>query len=688
MKEPERDFGAGSYERPDQIWVCGNAQFGTACPLGPNRNGRCVTTALCEPILVDGAWKCNRSRLQGGMCDSGPLEDGSCGCPVLSCSPCRTLRSHRGRVAAICFAATLALLAILLSSPSRNALLVPGPLTEPHAQIMRDQRSRRCAHCHAAGSEGLGGWLLAATLGPAPSTTKQWQLCLHCHENRISPARALVAHTASHRELARLTEKSAQHRATEDGRLMAAGTVSKSTRALACATCHREHHGAEHDLTAMSDQQCSTCHQAQFPSFARGHPEFRAWPYRRRSRIIFDHVSHGERHFREAQQVFQCATCHEVGPHGEPRRLVGYEQDCATCHEADMRRSMSEPLALIRLPMIDRELLSSEGLSVGQWPEEFNGDFDGSIPPLMLLMLWADPLAKASLEQFGPGFGFLDVDPDNFDDLEAASDLVWSIKRLIYELGTDGDSAILWRAKRLYELRGTTFQPEQFEALVAGFDRSALVRMASTFPRLGLELKSRSRGDVRPESPPRAVVVGSTATWHGSTDGAEFGVQVSQHASPLLRAWLDLAGQLGDDGLRYTDELTKATGVGQCTMCHSLEYSGHQRTTAMVNWQTRPAPARVTGVASGDGSAVGSSLTKFRHAPHVMQSSLEECTSCHRPDASAPYAASYESLDPSRGCSGFTALSKTDCAGCHVRNGAGDACLKCHNYHVDRAEVR
>ena len=64
---------------------------------------------------------------------------------------------------------------------------------------------------------------------------------------------------------------------------------------LACAACHTEHQGRDFDLKRMGDQQCQACHQAQFASFASGHPEFTGYPYVRRTRMQFDHVSHWQK---------------------------------------------------------------------------------------------------------------------------------------------------------------------------------------------------------------------------------------------------------------------------------------------------------------------------------------------------------------------------------------------------------
>src|SRR5262249_42866628 len=54
MKEqrPTPDFDAKRYVRPTQKWVCGKAEQGESCPLGPSRWGGCRATAECEPLQI------------------------------------------------------------------------------------------------------------------------------------------------------------------------------------------------------------------------------------------------------------------------------------------------------------------------------------------------------------------------------------------------------------------------------------------------------------------------------------------------------------------------------------------------------------------------------------------------------------------------------------------------------------
>lgn len=200
---------------------------------------------------------------------------------------------------------------------------------------------------------------------------------------------------------------------------LAAVTAAAGGRAhrhdpIACAACHREHHGPHHDLTFMTSAQCNHCHTRQFASFAEGHPEFQEWPYQRRTRIAFTHAAHQTRHFPEERVDFQCSTCHQAG-NGEIVSSVTFERGCAQCHDHKIKQSFAEGVPIISLPLLDVELLADYGFPVDQWPEQARGDFDGALPPLVWLLLSADPAATSALERLGSDFEFGDVNPDDLN---------------------------------------------------------------------------------------------------------------------------------------------------------------------------------------------------------------------------------------------------------------------------------
>ena len=94
-------------------------------------------------------------------------------------------------------------------------------------------------------------------------------------------------------------------------------------RQWACTVCHHEHQGKDTALAHMGDQQCQACHAKQFPSFAKGHPEFNGYPYHQRTNLYYNHVSHHGRHYRDFRRIMpkgkaptSCLDCHEQSPTG------------------------------------------------------------------------------------------------------------------------------------------------------------------------------------------------------------------------------------------------------------------------------------------------------------------------------------------------------------------------------------
>src|SRR3989344_1131706 len=92
----------------------------------------------------------------------------------------------------------------------------------------------------------------------------------------------------------------------------------KAPASLACATCHKEHRGTEHAITALTNAQCLSCHSQSFPSFSRGHPEFETYPFQRRARVFFDHGGHFAKHFVDTKREdISFATCHAPDASGK-----------------------------------------------------------------------------------------------------------------------------------------------------------------------------------------------------------------------------------------------------------------------------------------------------------------------------------------------------------------------------------
>jgi hypothetical protein len=300
------------YQRPNQPWVCGLACEGRACPAGPTTSGICPALAECSPRRDGDRWLCNRSDLRGGPCDGGPTPEGGCGC-VQHCQPVRSLRAKRGRFVMLCMLGAAAALMLILSASWRDEVLAPGPLNASHAQLLRREGAGpQCAACHAAAADGMAGWAAPLVFGHGERPS-QSQLCMNCHERTIQRELALVAHNVPPRVLQVIRQGDEQPGTQREIDLRKASrTLADADESLACAACHREHHGAAFDLTALDNAACQTCHQRPFDRFAGNHPDFVAWPYERRTRIAFDHASHSAKHFPKEKTTFDCRICHVV----------------------------------------------------------------------------------------------------------------------------------------------------------------------------------------------------------------------------------------------------------------------------------------------------------------------------------------------------------------------------------------
>jgi predicted CXXCH cytochrome family protein len=273
---------------------------------------------------------------------------------------------------------------------------------------------------------------------------------MECHDRTISKEFAFAAHSVSSDELRRLTN---------------IDVTSKSLDELACAACHREHQGAQFDLTAISDAACQSCHQQRYESFSTDHPDFGRWPYERRTRIVFNHASHQAKHFVERKQAFDCKSCHVEDGSGSVQLLASYKASCAGCHNEKIATSVAGGVPMFVLPTLDVDALKAAGHDIGTWPADATGDFDGRLPPAMKLLLAGDPPAAKAIETLGPDFEFFDVDPDDEKQLGACATLATSIKSLLVELASDEERTI---RTRLGTALGRPVTDAEIETLMAG----------------------------------------------------------------------------------------------------------------------------------------------------------------------------------------------------------------------------
>ena len=656
MRNRQASPSSDGYERPQQLWQCGLADEGPACPLGPSAGGHCPAAAACHPVRDGDRWHCNRSPLRGGPCPEGPGHDGACAI-VYRCTPMRSLRSRRGRFVAGVAIAAVGAVAMGLSGSWRNDFIAPGPLTVHHAQLLdASSESLRCAQCHAAGGANLGQWWGRSTGGDSLGES-QSMLCMECHKKSIDVKLATAAHNWGE-----FGSESAGGGDASDR----SDRLRDPATAITCSTCHREHLGTHHDLKAMTDNACQACHREHFASFADGHPEFTDWPYERRTRHAFDHASHQLKHFPTEKQEFACAACHQADATNGQQLTFGYEVACASCHDKSIVASLADGVPLVALPTLDVDALADAGRNVMPWPTMATGDLEGSPPMPARLLIAMDPQGAAALTKLGPTFDFFDVNPDDTEQLAAAADGAMALKSLANDLADRGQAAIAERLKGLLDREMTAVELQALAGrLSPDVARAYRDRWFNDAPTD--EAASEDREALRDR-----IVAGG---WLRDDLTLSLRYQPIGHADPLLRAWFDVLAEAASSAKAETavvakpllEMALKPTAAGQCGSCHFVESNKSGR--LVIQWQASSPKAESPG------------FTRFSHAPHILQPAISDCTSCHRIETSDQSTASADEA-PRKIRREFAAITRASCAQCHTPHAAGDSCTQCHKYHA------
>jgi hypothetical protein len=274
----------------------------------------------------------------------------------------------------------------------------------------------------------------------------------------------------------------------------------------------------------------------------------------------------------------------------------------------------------------------------------------------------------------GAGFEFQDLETTNAEQIAAVAELAKAIKMLLSDLSGRGPDAV---RERLSAALGRNLSAAEVATLMVGMSPDT-ARGAAGW--LGLEKAAADS-----PTPNCAVTTlarlntkfGPAGTW--TRDDATFSVRYrpSVHADPVLASWLELLTNTPHLESRpvaaaMLQEFGKATAPGLCASCHSREQGADGKLT--FNWRASDPLTEPRG------------FTKFSHRPHLILPQLENCTSCHQIDAKASTTASYANSNPQQFASEFKPISKQQCAACHTKTAAGDACQSCHNYHVESVE--
>ena len=320
-KLQDASLNRSQYDRPTQQWQCGHAQ---GCHTGPNAKGHCRASYQCHPEQRNGEWYCSRKDCLGvaDSCSEGPLANGVCAHPEPSCVPVRSLRAKRSLVTRWLVSLTIGLLVLLIAgntdhnvfSKQMMGFISPGDVLPPHETF-----TDGCVDCHMVVHQGPLEWA-SKVLGRDASMDDS-KLCLTCHDLgkfKTDP------HTRDPEQLAKISKAISQ--------ITGKPVPEKTWGALACATCHQEHQSSKHDLSALTDEQCQTCHSRTFESFTEGHPEYKS----RFPRSVV--VTQAEKtirynHREEKHAKKDCSQCHALDAEGVTMWPESFYPTCTEgCH--------------------------------------------------------------------------------------------------------------------------------------------------------------------------------------------------------------------------------------------------------------------------------------------------------------------------------------------------------------------
>ena len=254
-------------------------------------------------------------------------------------------------------------------------------------------------------------------------------------------------------------------------------------------------------VVASSFQLCKTCHLEQFASFSVGHPEFRKYPYKRRTRLIFDHGTHYNQHFAKSDAKLvpkECTSCHVVGPLGRVMALGGFKSDCAACHQDQIRGKAltgDKGIAVVTVPELDLDTLQKKGVWIGQWP----ASADGELTAFTRMLLSATPEGKMAFATLGTRH-LNDLQDATAEQLAAAAQIAWAFKAFLHDLAQGGQPAVVSRlqaavAATTQDVATSASLDDQSTDLLAGVSKDMVdAAEQSWFPDLNKDLDARHAG--------------------------------------------------------------------------------------------------------------------------------------------------------------------------------------------------
>ncbi|WP_108881543.1 hypothetical protein [Anderseniella sp. Alg231-50] len=413
---------------------------------------------------------------------------------------------------------TAGVLMLAVGYAADTKLFMPGPLTSSHSTL------EQCSDCHSNVSKGQFGWVHAvfATADPRKDSSS----CLTCHKMGEE-----VAHNPHGLEMSKLDayvrEIKAQATATTlpvKSRVRKAVFPVDSTfkDGVFCATCHKEHQGGDIKLRDMADAQCHTCHQVQFESFNTDHPDFDKYPFRRRTRVNFDHTGHFGKHFPEWKAKKEnagttpesCSGCHTVSAQEGHMNVKPFAESCAACHLGQIvgaeRATGPKGIAMLMVPGVDVATFREKKIDIGNWPDESEAELSS----LMKLLIGRTEEGRKILAATD-GLDLLDLTQATPEQISQVENLVWEVKHLFHGLANSGTSDIL---KQLGSDKQAPVDQQLLINLTASMPRDVLVgALRDWLPKLGEEIAQR--GDGKRADVPAATTT-SDASGTVTVDGA------------------------------------------------------------------------------------------------------------------------------------------------------------------------
>jgi hypothetical protein len=331
--------------------------------------------------------------------------------------------------------------AFLLSRDTQ--FLMPGPLASVHGAI------ENCDACHTKSGSGKLSWIHGLVAGDPLADSKA---CLTCHK---MPDTAFNAHGAAaevlNQSTKRLTNIAAETPAPQSARIQSLFFPAHDlvARDLYCATCHQEHRGVHFNLNKISNEQCRFCHVLKFDSFDGHHPKFENYPFKRRTRIIYDHAEHFGKHFPEVAKKHParripdtCSSCHDSRKDRRVMAVAPFEQTCTGCHLDQIvgkeRVSGPKGIAFLTLPGLDLRTLKEKNVPLGEWPDAS----DAELTPFMKMMIGRGERGR-NLIEIVDRVNLQDLTHASDDQIEAVANLVWEVKALFYALISGKASDVL-----------------------------------------------------------------------------------------------------------------------------------------------------------------------------------------------------------------------------------------------------